>query len=224
MSTAAPKGPAATASYLSGPGRQSWNYQAGPTFGSPVTTIEGPDELNYRGEPLEEPLAIVGPIVARVSMSSTATDTDLFVQIVDEGPDGSLTYVQRGVLKASHRAIDPTLSDWVHARGDALMYRPWRPHTNPTRIMPGAIYHYQVEVWPVGHVFRAGHRILVKIHAPPLVDGFYAYAPERLPSVNTVYHDTANPSWLMLPVVPLDGVRLGPAVPCGQLTAVRCVP
>jgi predicted acyl esterase len=167
---------------------------------------------------------MVGPIMANLSLSATAIDTDLFVQIVDEGPDGSLTYVQRGVLKASHRAIDPALSDWAHTRSGALMYRPWRPHTNPTRIVPGAVYQYQVEVWPVGHVFRPGHRILVKIHAPPLIDSFYAYVPARLPSLNTVYHDAANPSWLTLPVVPLQGVKLGPVVPCGELTAVRCVP
>jgi uncharacterized protein len=224
VSRVAPKGQEAAATYLSGPGRQSWSYQAGPTFGSPVTTVEGPDELDYRSEPLAKPLAVVGPIMAGISMSATAVDTDLFVQVVDEGPDGSLTYVQRGVLKASHRAIDPMLSDWAHTRSGAVMYRPWRPHTNPTQIVPGAVYRYLVEVWPVGHVFRPGHRILIKVHAPPLMDSFYAYAPERLPSLNTVYHDSANPSWIMLPVVSLRGVKLGPELGCGELDAVRCVP
>lgn len=116
------------------------------------------------------------------------------------------------------------LSDWVTTRRGAYLYRPWRPHTNPTFIAPGAIHQYQVEVWPVGHVFRPGHRILVKVHAPPLMDSFYAYAPFRLPSLNTVHHDQANPSWLVLPVVPLGGVKLGSELGCGMQEAVRCIP
>jgi putative CocE/NonD family hydrolase len=224
ISASGPEGAEAPATYLSGTGRQSWNYDAGPTVGAPVTTTEAPDELDYRSEPLERPMAVVGPIVAHLSLRATAIDTDVFVQIVDEGPGGTLTYVQRGILRASHRAVDPTMSDWVDTRSGPLLYRPWRPHTNPTRIVPGRIYRYLVEIWPVGHVFRPGHRILVKIHAPPLVDSFYAYAREHPPSLNTVYHDGANPSWVVLPVVPLDGVKLGPPVSCGQLTAVRCVP
>jgi uncharacterized protein len=224
VATEAPKRAEASATYLSGSGRQSWNYDAGPTAGAPLTTAEAPDEFDYRSEPMKKPLAIVGPIMANLSVSATAVDTALFVQLVDEGPDGSLTYIQRGVLKASHRAIDPVLSHWARTRSGAFIYRPWRPHTNPTQIVPGAVYQYSVEVWPVGHVFRPGHRILVKIHAPPLIDSFYAYAPERLPSLNTVYHDAARPSWLMLPVVSLRGVKLGPELSCGEQTAVRCVP
>ncbi|MDQ4004844.1 MAG: CocE/NonD family hydrolase [Actinomycetota bacterium] len=224
LTTGRPGDGEAAATYLSGPGRQAWSYQAGYDVGPPVTTARAPDELDYRSERLKKPTAIVGPIVADLSVSATAVDTDLFVQMVDEAPDGSLTYVQRGILRASHRAIDPALSDWGRTRRESFIYRPWRPHTNPQQIMPGAAYRYLVEVWPVGHVFRPGHRILVKIHAPPVMDSFYAYASESLPSLNTVHHARANASYVLLPVVPLRGVDLGPSVPCGELTAVRCVP
>ena len=47
-------------------------------------------------------------------------------------------------------------------------------------------HEYLVEVWPVGHVFRAGHRIAVKVHAPPLIDSFYVYVPRTLPGINTI--------------------------------------
>ena len=54
-------------------------------------------------------------------MSATAVDTELFVQLIDEAPDGSRTYLQRGMLKASHRAIDTTKSDYVgHAAVPAV--------------------------------------------------------------------------------------------------------
>ena len=133
----------------------------------PVTTAEGPDELTYRSDPVPTDTAIAGPITSTLFVQSTAPDTELFVELVDEAPDGSRTYLQRGVLRASHRAVDDSRSDHTP---DGRIYRPYRPHTNPTNITPGQTYEYLVEVWPVGHVFREGHRISVKIHAPPFVD------------------------------------------------------
>ncbi|MDQ3964671.1 MAG: hypothetical protein M3277_12295, partial [Actinomycetota bacterium] len=101
--------------------------------------------------------------------------------------------------------------------------RPHRPHTNPTRIEPGKTYEYLVEIFPFGHVFRKGHRLIVKIHAAPRVDSYYVYLPRAAAAINTIYHDVEHPSSLMLPVVPLDGVDLGPAPESCSLTAVRCV-
>src|SRR2546423_599508 len=106
---------------------------------------------------------------------------------------------------------------------DGRISRPSRPHTTPTNFTPGQTYEYLVEVWPVGHVFRAGHRVSVKVHAPPFVDSFYAYVPRSAPGVNTVLQGPDTPSRNMLPMVPLTGVQLGPPLPCGAQEAVRCV-
>jgi putative CocE/NonD family hydrolase len=220
LNTKKPSGDEADDHYLSGSPRQAWSYQAGPGFGPPFTTESGPDELTFRSKPVNASTAIVGPITATLFMSSTAPDTELFVQLIDEAPDGSRTYLQRGLLKASHRAIDPTYSDF----DGKVMYRPFRPHTNPTFITPGDIYKYVIEVFPVGHVFRPGHRIVVKVHTPPAVDSYYSYVPRRPVGINTLYHDAALPSRIMLPVVSLQGVNLGPELACGQQEAVRCVP
>lgn len=206
--------------YVTGSPRQSWSFQAGPTAGSPITTQDGPDQVVFRSAPLTHDLAIAGPVTATIDVSSTAPDTDLFVQLADDGPDGSRTFLQRGMLKASHRAIDVARSDTLP---DGTIYRPFRPHTNPTNITPGQTYEYLVEIFPIGHVFRPGHRLTVIVEAPPAVDSYYAYAPQRAPAgVNTVFVGPANLSRLMLPVVPTP--KLGPAIPCGQLDAVRCVP
>jgi putative CocE/NonD family hydrolase len=210
--------------YFSGSPRQSWSYQAGPTAGSPFTTEPGPDELTYRTEPFARNTAIAGPIVATVFASSTAPDTEIFVQLIDEGPDGARTYLQRGMLRASHREVDPERSDWVTTRdGRRVMYRPFHPHVNPTLITPNQVYEYVIEVFPVGHVFRAGHRLAVKIHTPPLVDSYYAYVPRRVPAVNTVLHDAEHPSRIQLPVIPLNGAALGEELACGEQHQVRCV-
>lgn len=215
-----------------GPGRQAWSYQAhderGVTADENLTTPEGPDELNFLSEPFQANTALVGPMTANLFVSSTAPDTDLFVEVIDHNPaDGSKTYLQRGLLKASHRAILPNLSDHFGTdpvNGGSFMYRPYRPHTNPTEITPGQVYEYLVEVFPVGHIFRQGHQLQVKIHTPPAVDSYYVYVPRRLPAVNTLFHDPARKSRITVPLVPLpQGVPTGPALPCGAQEAVRCV-
>ena len=208
--------------YFSGSPRQGWSYQAGHSAGSPFTTEDanGADELIYQTDKFKEPTAIVGPSTATLFASSTAPDTEFFVQMIDEAPDGSRYYLQRGMLKASHRAIDPGLSDKLE---DGTIYRPYRPHTNPTLIQPGATYKYLIEIFPVGHVFRPGHRLIVKIHTPPAVDSYYAYVAKRPVGFNTIFHDADNPSRLTLPFVPLRGVNLGPAPKPCTLSAVRCV-
>ncbi len=209
----------ASDSYLSGSRRQAWSYQAGPAFGPPFTTADGPDEVAYRTAPMTKPLTVVGPITATLYVSATTPDTELFVQLIDEGPDGSRTYLQRGMLKASHRAIDTTKSDYANG----VLYRPWRPHTNPQLVtLPLSVQKHVVEVFPLGHVFRPGHRLLMKISAPPILDSFYAYVPKTAPGVNTVFHTATQASRITLPVVPTP--TLGPALACGAQEAVRCVP
>lgn len=209
----------ATDTYLSGSRRQAWSYQAGPAFGPPFTTADGPDELRYATAPMTAPMVVAGPITATLHVATTTGDTELFVQLIDEGPDGSRTYLQRGVLAASHRAIDPSRSDYA----GTVLYRPWRPHTSSELVLPGVVREYLVEVFPVGHVFRPGHRLVVKISAPPIVDSFYVYVPKVLPGVNVLHHSATRPSRLTLPVIPVAASRLGPELPCGAQEAVRCI-
>jgi putative CocE/NonD family hydrolase len=220
LTTDAPTGAEPSQPYVTGTKRQFWSYQAGGDVGPPLTTAAGPDELSYRSDPVPTDTAVAGPITATLFVQSTAPDTELFVELVDEAPDGSRTYLQRGVLRASHRAVDDSQSDHT---ADGRIYRPQRPHTNPTNVTPGQTYEYLVEVWPVGHVFRAGHRVSVKVHTPPFVDSFYAYVPRSAPGVNTVLQGPETPSRIMLPMVPLTGVQLDPPLPCGAQEAVRCI-
>jgi putative CocE/NonD family hydrolase len=218
-----------SAVYLSGTKRQSWFYDAGPELGRPLTTVQGPDELDFVSAGFAETSAIAGPITANLFLASTAPDTAVFVQVADRDKRGNVTILQRGVLRASHRAIDYALSDYDETKADPMdgsrpfLYRPWRPHTNPTNIDPLAVNEYLVEIWPVAHVFRPGHQLQIKIMAPSLVDSYYAYAPREIPvALNTLHFGPRTPSRITLPFVSLAGVTLGPELRCGDLWQVRC--
>lgn len=213
-------------SYFSGTGRQSWNVQAGPRAGSEFTTPDGPDELGYVSSGFGSDTAIAGPITANLFISSTAPDTELMVQVIDLAPDGSKTYLQRGVLRASHRENDFDSSDKFGTdpvNGGQFLYRPHRPHTSLQPIIPGDVYEYLVEVFPVGHIFRKDHKLLVKVHSPSRADSYYAYVPKTPAAINTLHHSLDHKSRITLPVVGLPQL-IGSELGCGAQAEVRCIP
>lgn len=204
-------------SYLSGVSRQNYFlYADGTPAGDgmdDIASAEGlPEQLEYRSEALGSDLAIAGPIQMDLTASLAGTDTDFFVSISDQWPDGSVSYLQRGLLKASHRKVDPLRSYYADTPGGKLMVQPYRGHTNPQPVVPGEANTYRIEIFPLGHVFRAGHKIVVKIHTPPTTDGIWGYTPtHHQPAAVNVLH--GGLSSIQLPVVPL-AQPITPAASC----------
>lgn len=222
-----------SASYVSGSVRSGWFREIPKELqGPPLTTTDGPDMLQF-ATTITADTIVAGPIMADLDLSSTAPDTELYVEIIDQAPDGTRAYLQRGVLKASHRAIIPSNSDCVsptnaHASCNstgARMYRPYRPHAYSDLLTPGKRYDLLVEVWPLGHVFRAGHQLRVLVTTPPAFDNYYVYVPKRPVGLNTVYF--GPDSKITLPVIPADpsifAKTLGAARSCDDQDALRCV-
>jgi len=193
---------------------------AGSNMGGELTSPTAPDELELSTR-FDAPTAIAGPITANLFVASTAPDTELFVQLIDRAPDGTLLYLNRGLLRASHRAIDRSQSQLT---ADGRIYRPWRAHAERALVTPGTVVDYLIDVFPVGHVFLPGHELVVKVHAPPLDDNDYAYVQKTLPGVNTLHFGPETPSRLMLPLLPMSEVRgyEPPATPC-PYASMRCI-
>jgi predicted acyl esterase len=210
-----------SADWVNGTKRQAYSFQAGSETGSELSTPSGPDEVDL-SVPFDQPTAIAGPITANLFVSTTATDTELFVQLIDRAPDGTLVYLNRGLLRGSHRQIDPAMSDFT---ADGRIYRPFRPHEERALVTPGETVEYVLDIWPVGHVFLPGHELLVKLHAPPADDNDYMYVTKTPPSLNTLHFGPDTPSRLMLPIVPMDAVT-GFEAPSGQCpyASMRCIP
>jgi len=211
---------AGSAVWVNGSRRQSYAYQTGVNNGGEISSPTGPDEVELAHR-FDQATAIAGPITATLFVSSTSPDTELFVQLIDRAPDGTLTYLNRGMLRGSHRQVDPALSQRTR---DGRIYRPWRPHDERALVTPGEVTEYLVDVFPVGHVFLPGHELVVKLHAPPAEDNDYAYVQRTPPGVNTLHFGPQTPSRLMLPVVPMSDVD-GFTAPQGQCpyAAMRCL-
>jgi putative CocE/NonD family hydrolase len=220
LSFDSPEGDEAPDRYLSGVPRKNWFWEA-PQDGSEVRTAQGlPDGLGYESPPLEQDLVIAGPMMMDLYASIQGVGADFFVSIVDVYPDGKLSYLQRGLLKASHRQVDPHRSRYTD---DGLLYLPVYPHTNPQPAPPNEIVHYQMALFPLGHIFREGHRIRVQIHTPPVVDGLWGYTPtHHKPAPVVVHHDVDHPSRVQLPVVEPDGDTEPAPEECGVPGGFPC--
>jgi putative CocE/NonD family hydrolase len=149
---------------------------------------ERDDVLSYSTPPLEHDLEVTGPVRLEIFASSSAVDTDFTAKLVDVYPDGSAINITEGILRAKYRDSQET----------------------PTLLTPGKVYSLAIDLWATSNVFRAGHRIRLEISSSnfPRFDrnlntGESAATSAKWASAtNTILHDAAHPSALLLPVVP----------------------
>jgi len=178
------------------------------------TADEGLDGLDYRVT-FDEPTAICGPITMTLWASSTAPNTDFFALVSDVAPDGRVCPLQRGILRASYRALDEEMSTWTELQGEKVLIRPYHTLRDPQPLEPGKPYRFEIEVFPVGHVFRAGHKLSVSISQPPLNDpvpiskrkqgyqsGSYKYESKQPSGTVTIHRGGDYPSSVLLPLLP----------------------
>lgn len=151
--------------------------------------------VSYTTDALSSDLVLAGPASLDLWLTATGADTDLQVTVTEVRPDGQETYVQRGWLRASHRALDD-------ARSTAL--RPYHTHAraDAAELTAGEPTFMRLEVFPFAHAFRAGSRLRLWIESPLAHTGFWAFAPVLPPGINTVLHDAEHPSRLVVGVLP----------------------
>ena len=122
------------------------------------------DGLTFVSEPLDRPTEITGPLAAKLWVSSSTSDADLFLvfrvftadmrEVTFVGAIDPHTPVAQGWLRASHRKLDPQLSK---------PYRPYHPHTGQEPLSPGKPVEADVELLPTSVVVPAGYRIALSV-------------------------------------------------------------
>jgi predicted acyl esterase len=188
------------------------------------------DGLRFVTDPLTDETEITGPVAAKLYVSSSTADADLFLVLHVFDPDGRevtfqgamdpLSTVGKGWLRASHRKLDPDRS---------TEYQPYHTHDLIEPLVPDDIYELDVEVWPTSIVVPAGYRIGLSIlgrdyfHEAPdgsaNFDNFGASVPrngsggflhndpddrpaEIFGGNTTVHIGPEHPSHVLLPVIP----------------------
>lgn len=144
----------------------------------------------FTTKPLAKTFTSYGVSSADLWVSTTANDVDLQVTMVEVRPDGQEQYVQRGWLRASHRALD-------EQRSNAL--QPYHPHTAESLkdMTPGVPELLRVEMMPFSHVFRKGSSIRMYVENPSMI-GLWGFQSILTPQTVTVHHDAEHPSKIVL--------------------------
>ena len=193
---------------------------AGAVGPEPAATYKTPvpdgGSVSFTTQPFTRDTEIFGPASADLWLSSTATDTDLQVTITEIRPDGNELYVQRGWLRASHRALD---------KKQSTATRPFHTHAEKDvePLEPGVATPVRVEVWPSNHTFREGSALRMYVEAPLSVTGFRQLLINRTPAINTIHVGPETPSRLVVPVRP--GASAGAPLPeCDSLVNQPCRP
>ncbi|MDV7211117.1 CocE/NonD family hydrolase [Azotobacter beijerinckii] len=112
----------------------------------------------------DKDIEITGPLAAKLFISSSTIDADIFLvvrvfdpfgaEVVFRGAMDIHTPVAQGWLRASHRRLDVERS---------LPYRPYHSHTVKEPLVPGEIYELDVEIWPTSVVIPAGYRLALTV-------------------------------------------------------------
>ena len=148
------------------------------------------DVLVYTSAPLERDMEVTGPVVAKLYASTDGPDTDFTAKLVDVSPDGRAINLCDGIVRGRYRE-----------------------GTGAQRLLdPGAVYEFTVDLWPTSNVFRAGHRIRLDISSSnfprfdrnPNTGARWGVDADLRTARQTVYHDPARASHVLLPVIPAD--------------------
>ncbi len=184
----------------SGPGillQGAWDQKCGPHVWNckdslPLSARR--DVLVFQTPPLTQDVEVTGPIDVRLWASSSALDTDFTAKLIDVHPPSP----------DSPAGIDMNLEDGIiRAR--------FRSSLEKQELMkPGEIYEFTVRLYPTSNLFKAGHRIRLDISSSnfPRFDvnpntGEPLNANRSMvTATNTIYHDQAHPSHVLLPIIP----------------------
>jgi predicted acyl esterase len=205
-----------------------------PEVGSEIEFEAMSDGVTFTTPPLEEELEITGPIAAKLFVSSTTDDADLFLvlrvfdeddqEIVFQGALDPHTPVAQGWLRASHRKLDTALSE---------EWRPYHTHDSIEPLQPGQPYELDVELWPTSVVVPAGYRICLTVRGkdyeypgggarlasfvnemtgcgPFLHNDPRDRPPDTFGGTTTIYAGGDRPAYVLLPIIPdekLERVR-----------------
>ena len=149
---------------------------------------ERDDVLVYSTPALDRDLEVTGPVRLEFFASSSVVDTDFTAKLVDVSPDGRAINLTEGILRARYRDSQAT----------------------PTLLTPGRVFPFSIDLWATSNTFRAGHRLRLELSSSnfPRFDRnlntgeLAANSGKWAIATNTILHDSAHPSALILPILP----------------------
>jgi len=158
-----------------------------------------PDVLAFTSDVLSAPVKISGEPVASLIASTSGTDSDWVVKLIDVYPDEVASQPEMGGYQ-------------LMVSADIFRGRYYSGLDRPQAIPSGKLVNYRFALPTANHVFLPGHRIMVQVQSSwfPLYDRnpqtfvpniFWAKPGDYRKAVQRVYHSAESRSFIELPVV-----------------------
>ena len=157
-----------------------------------------PDVLSWETEPLAEDVTITGSVLARLFASTTGTDSDWVVKLIDVYPEDV--------------PAEPAMGGYQLMIANEVFRGRFRSSfEKPEPLVPDRITDFTIDLHGADHRFLRGHKIMVQVQSTwfPLIDRnpqtfveniFLAEASDYRPATQRVFRSKAHPSHIVLPV------------------------
>ena len=162
-----------------------------------------PDVAVFETEDLTESVTLTGPIEADLWVTTTGTDADFVVKLIDVFPDTLANYPanEKGVPMQGYQML---------VRGEVMRGRFRNSFEKPEPFKPGEPTRVRFSVPDVHHTFKPGHRIMIQVHNSwfPLVDRnpqtfvdiYQAEPADFVKATQRIYFEANRPSRLVVHV------------------------
>jgi hypothetical protein len=166
-----------------------------------------PDVLVYESDELTEDVTVAGPIIPSLFVSTSGTDCDWVVKLVDVFPDTIRTPRERRreVQLGGYQML---------VRGDVLRGKFRNSLAKPEPFVPGEVEKIEFTLNDIFHTFKKGHRIMVQIQSTwfpkidrnpgTFVDVFQAKESDFRKTTQRVYRSASMPSCLKIQLLKGD--------------------
>jgi putative CocE/NonD family hydrolase len=151
--------------------------------------------LHYTSTPLDADIEITGSPTVYLQAASTHTDGAFYLYLEDVAPDGRVTYLTEGLLRAIHRKVgDPSTAPYVPLG----VYHSLRK-VDVQPLVPGEVAEISITLCPISVLILTGHRIRLAIagHDAAMKT---RYPVDGIPELR-FYRNSAQTSYLQLPVM-----------------------
>ncbi len=172
-----------------------------------------PDVLSFVSAPLESDLTVTGQLAAELFASTSGTDSDFVVKLIDVFPDDAVKDAWRPEAGPAPGAYAKSLNGYeLPIAMEVRRGRYNKSYEHPAPLPAGKATQFTIPLRDHDHVFQKGHRVMVQVQSTwfPLIDrnpqkfvpSIYTAKPaDFTPATQRVYCSPRLPSHIVLSVV-----------------------
>jgi len=158
-----------------------------------------PDVISFMMDTITEDITVTGKVIAHLFASTTGTDADWIVKLIDVYPN----FDTKNLLMSNYQL--PVAMEVFRGR-----FR--KSFSNPSPLISGKPEEFMIDLHQINHVFKKGHRLMIQVQSSwfPVIDRnpqkyipniFEAKESDFIKATHTIYFSSKYPTYIELPVV-----------------------